>query len=79
MLEEEVSKPLRNPDNKEVHSQCITRFSTNSCREIRDELKGILDFPHLGKGYYDFIEEISKISMDIYLRNYILRVMFLKI
>ena len=39
MLEEEVSKPLRNPDNKEVHSQCITRFSTNSCREIRDELK----------------------------------------
>ncbi len=26
MLEEEVSKPLRNPDNKEVHSQCITRF-----------------------------------------------------
>lgn len=54
-------------------------FQLTHVGEIRDELKGILDFPHLGKGYYDFIEEISKISMDIYLRNYILRVMFLKI
>ncbi|HDX9640393.1 TPA: S-layer protein [Bacillus mobilis] len=61
MLEEEVSKPLRNPDNKEVYSQCITRFfQLTHVGEIRDELKGMLDFPHLGKCYYDFIEEISK-------------------
>ena len=30
MLEEEVFKPLQNPDNKEMYSQYITRFSINS-------------------------------------------------
>ncbi|MCU5378218.1 S-layer protein [Bacillus cereus] len=61
MLEEEVFKPLQNPDNKEMYSQCITRFfQLTHVGEIRDELKGILGFPYLGKVYYDFIEEISK-------------------
>ncbi|PIE94490.1 S-layer protein [Bacillus fungorum] len=61
MLEEEVSKPLQNPDNKEGYSQCITRFfQLTQIGEIRDELKEILSFPYLGKVYYEFLEEISK-------------------
>ncbi|EJR11329.1 S-layer protein [Bacillus paranthracis] len=61
MLEEEVFKPLQNPDNKEMYSQYITRFfQLTQVGEIRDELKGILNFPYLGKVYYEFLEEISK-------------------
>ena len=61
MLEEEVFKPLQNPDNKEMYSQYITRFfQLTQVGEIRDELKRILSFPYLGKCIMNFLKKYQK-------------------